>query len=122
MYNGLLDYRNAYQIAGVTSFKGRLSELFHILSDDVVAGLREANPHEADEVMEAEVVASNYLEQSLSTQALPSVSSAPPTIPAQPMTPSAATRAAANPDTPGTKRKASDQVGSSATRTWLQFN
>jgi hypothetical protein len=118
MYNGLFNYRNAYQIAGVTSFKGRLSELFHILSDDVAAGLREANPHEADEVMEAEAVASNYLEQSQSTQALPSVSSAP----AQPMTPSAATRAAANPDTPGTKRKASDRVGNSATRTRLQFN
>jgi hypothetical protein len=96
-------YRNAYQIAGVTSFKGRLSKLFHVLSDDVAAGMREAAAPDQDEVMEAEVVASNYLEQDEA-----------------PMTPSAPHRSQHH-GTPGTKRKSAEEGGSSATRTRLQF-
>ncbi len=71
------------------------------MSDDVAAGMREALP-EPDEVMESEIVASGYADR-----------------PA-PMTPSAANRV--QPGTPGTKRKAAERVGNSATRTRLQFN
>jgi hypothetical protein len=111
-----LCYRNAYQIAGVNSFKGRLSELFHVLSDDIAAGMREAtdSDQEPDVVMEAEIEASNYLEQSQSQPTSQSQSQP------HPMTPSAAARAP-NPGTPGTKRKAAERVGNSATRTRLQF-
>ncbi len=87
----------------------------YILSDDVAAGMREAADHdEPNVVMEAEIEASNYLDQSQSQPQAPAQSQA------QTMTPSAASRAA-HPGTPGTKRKAAERVGNSATRTRLQF-
>jgi hypothetical protein len=89
-----------------------------VLSDNIAAGMQEAASDDSaqDAVMEAEAVASSFLEPD-HVQA--EVQSQPPAVP---MTPSASHRAGP-PGTPGTKRKSTDEAGGvrSATRTRLQL-
>ncbi len=100
--------RNAYQIIGSQNFRGRLRQLFHVLSDDAVNITPVVNVVEddtEDNAMQVELVASAYADAQAQAQNMPS-------------TPSGSR---GPPGTPGTKRKAAEGVGNSSTRTRLQF-
>ncbi len=103
-------YRNAYQIIGAQNFRGRLKQLFHVLSDDAMNNTPVVNIAEDDaegSAMQVELVASAYAD----AQAQAQVQDVPKT-PAGSRVP---------PGTPGTKRKAAEGGGNSSSRTRLQF-
>jgi hypothetical protein len=93
--------RNAYQIVGSQNFRGKLKQLFKVLSDDAVANAVVDVPDVEQEAnMEVELVASAFVEAQQNA----------------PQTPSRAP-----PGTPGTKRKSAEGSGNSTSRARLHL-
>ncbi len=106
---------------GTQNFRGKLRRLFHVLSDDAIASMVTVNV-EQDDAMDAEIVASAFVEsqQSGSGPSQQSVSGlSQPTGPQN--IPSTPANNRPPPGTPGTKRKATDGGGNSSSRTRLLF-